>query len=399
MLSYMVYCPQCGHKEQNDLAYKCPECGGVYDVRYRLDSAARLCDDTKPGLFRYEAMLPMLEGMECASLGEAGTPLIQSLRAGGEIGIPRLYFKNETVNPSGSFKDRALALAVNRAKALGMETVIAASAGNGSASAATYAARLGMKAVAVAPGDIPAPKMSQALALGAKAFKVPGEFSRSFAVAREAAEEHGLYNVTTTYINPYAREGYKTAAYELYEQMEELPDWVAVPIGVGPLLAGMLKGFEDLRERGLTKKIPRMIGVQTERYAPVATAFLNGVPAGEWHGTQPSIASGINDTLAGYADEGDYTVGCIKKSRGTAVIVAEENLARSVLMLASREGIYAEPAGAIGLWGVKQLAESGVIGPGETVVVMVTGHGLKNPVAQTAEAPVVETGGQLVERL
>jgi len=399
MLEYHVVCPRCGQKEKNELAYKCPKCGGVYDVRYMLDNTAALRDDTQEGVFKYQSLLPMIDGMQSVSLGEAGTPLVKSLRAGTEIGIPNLYFKNETVNPSGSFKDRALAVAIARAQALDMQAVIVASAGNGSASACTYAARTGMKAVAVVPESAPDAKISQAQTLGAQVFKVPGNFSNSFAISLEATEQYGLYNVTTTYLNPYAREGYKTAAYELYEQMEELPDWVAIPIGAGPFLAGLGKGFEDLRRMGLTKKIPRLICVQTERYAPIATAFFEGRAVQEWHKSEPTIASGINDALVGYADEGDYTIDCIRQSNGTAVIVSEEDLTKSVVMLASQEGIYAEPAGAVGLYGVKKLAEEGVIGQDESVVVMVTGHGLKNPVTLAKQMPVIETSKQLMEYL
>lgn len=400
-MDYGVRCVSCAYQGREETAYKCPVCGGVLEVYYELTGNERFHDDEMPGIFAYHRLLPMLPGMPFASLGEGGTPILKSVAIGRKLGLDRLYFKNDACNPTGSFKDRALALAVNRAKAQGKRDIIVASAGNGSAAAAAYAARLQMRLVALVPESAPASKISQAVTYGARVFKVPGNYSNSFHIAAEAAKRHGFYNVTTTYLNPYAREGFKTVAYELAGEKIPPIDWVVIPIGAGPLLAGMLKGFRDLVKLGLLAKIPRLACVQAERCAPISTAFLAGERVREWDVKQPTIASGIDDALAGYSDEGDYTIRCIRESGGTATTVTENELYESVEMLGRMEGIYAEPAGAVGVCGIRRLLGEQVIHPADTVVSIITGHGLKNPIYAKKEfqAPVVETCEQLLKLL
>ncbi len=388
MKEYFLKCIHCGFIINDDLAYKCPACGHVLEVHYNITPELLELDDKEKGIFRYRKLLPELPGMSMISLQEGDTPVYHTEALGNMMGLPQLFAKHEGLNPSGSFKDRAMALALNRANTLGKKKILLASAGNAGASASAYAARLGMKAVAVIPMKAPESKILQALAYGARVVKVPGDYSLSFRIARELALRYDFYNVTTTYLNPYLVEGYKTAAYEIAEQMPKLPDWIFVPIGAGPFLAGIGKGFLDLYRAGKIDKLPRLAGVQAENCAPIETAYRYNQKVKGLEKHPFSIASGIDDAMMDYEDEGDVTIAWVKKTGGTVIAVSEEELVNSVLQLAKHEGIYAEPAAASGVAAAKRLLQEEKIKASDTVLLMLTGHGLKNPIANVGSGSV-----------
>ena len=371
-MKYQLKCVRCGALIEREPAYLCPACGGILDVQYPGNAQPPEPDAKRKGVFRYAAWLPV-EGDEIPSLGEGSTPMVRSVRLGKAHGVKNLFFKLESANPSASFKDRGIAVGLACAKRFGVEKVIIASSGNASASAAAYAARSEIPMVAMVPEKTPANKVAQAVLHGAKIMRVRGKYSDAYALCRQMAEKYGWFNLSTTFINPYAREGYKTIGYEIYEDLGKVPDWIVCPTGAGPILAAIYKAFAELG-----KGIPKLVCVQAANCGPIAQAFVNGaekVQACEH--PKDTLASGINDSLNGYSQDGDCTLDCVRKSVGTAVLLDEDEILESVYLLGS-EGIDAEPAAAVGAKAVDKLCQAGTIGKNESVVVVVTGHGLKN---------------------
>jgi len=388
---YELTCGRCGRAARREPAYKCPECGGILEFKYERAPRALAEGAPAEGVFRFADLLPV-EGGAHVTLHEGGTPLVPSARIAREAGLSRLFFKLEGSNPSASFKDRGIAVAVDCARRFGLNRAIIASSGNAGASAAAYAARAGIELTAVVPESTPPGKVLQAASHGAKLIRVRGGYSNSYAVCRALAERHGLFNLTTTFVNPYATEGYKTLGYELFLQLGRAPDWVVLPVGAGPILAATHRAFRDLARMGVIDRVPRLACVQAERCGPISAAFLeNAASVAACADAKPTLATGIDDALRGYEDDGDYTLGCIRESGGAAALLDEAEIAASVRMLAS-EGICAEPAAAVGAMALSKLTGSGAIRPEDSVVVVVTGHGLKNPLPPGgAEAPVVST--------
>lgn len=388
-MRYSMTCWKCGAIAAGEPAYKCPQCGNILVFHYGFQPGDYRITPERAGIFRFSSVLPVLEeDADQVSMGEGNTPMIPSIRMRNAFGGSDVKFKLESMNPTASFKDRGLAVAMSSARRLGIRQMIIASSGNASASAAAYAARCGAELVAVVPETTPANKVTQAVTHGSRVVKVPGVFSDCYAFCRKMAEERGWFDMTTTFINPYIREGYKTIGYEIYEQLgRKAPDWIVLPTGAGPILAAVYQAFQELKELGETLKTPKLVCVQASACGPIAGAFLAGErkvhPCEE---PKPTLASGINDSLNGYADDGDYTLMCIRASGGTAVLLSEEEIYASVLTLAG-EGIYAEPAGAVSAAAIQKLSADGVIAPGETVVGVVTGHGLKNPLGIHAKEP------------
>ena len=371
-MNYQLKCVRCGAVAEKEPAYLCPDCGGILDIQYPGNEEAPHPDKKYGGVFRYAKWLPV-EGDELPTLGEGSTPMVPSARLGKKLGLKNLFFKLEGVNPSASFKDRGIAVGVACAKRFGVEQMIIASSGNASASAAAYSARTGIPMVALVPELTPANKVAQVALHGAKIMRAKGKFSDVYALCRRMAEKHGLFDLTTTFINPYAREGYKTIGYEIFEDLGRVPDWIVCPTGAGPILAAIYKAFEELGQG-----MPKLACVQSANCGPIAQAFIEGAEkVTACVNPKDTLASGINDALNGYAQDGDFTLECFRKSNGTAVLLNEEEIAEAVLMLA-QEGIPAEPAASVGAKAVEKLCEAGLIKPEDCVAVVVTGHGLKN---------------------
>lgn len=329
-------------------------------------------------MWDYIDFLPVEERNNVVSLGESISPLLEAKNLEKQLGLDNLYIKDYARNTTGSFKDRPNSVGISKAKEFGIDTIVIASSGNASSSAAAYAAKGNMRCIVFVPESTPKEKLVQARVYQAEVFKVKGHYSNAFRLAMEATSKYGWYNVTTTYLNPYTVEGNKVVAYELFEQIG-VPDFIFVPIGAGPLLYGTLKGFKELKMMGKIEKYPKMVGVQAARCSPIVEAFeKNQREVKGWTKEIPTIASGINDPLIGYENDGSLTLEAIYQSKGYGVKLQEEAILESIHSLAKEEGIFAEPAGAVGLGGVKQLVEKGVIKPADKVVVLVTGHGLKN---------------------
>ncbi|MCW4019786.1 MAG: threonine synthase [Candidatus Bathyarchaeota archaeon] len=390
-------CGCCGREYPQSIVYKCKKCGGILDVHYDYDRLVERMDAlfarSEQGVWKYRELLPIVDYEKIVSLKEGGTPLLKCDRLGKEWGLKNLYVKDETRNPTGSFKDRPTTVSVTKAVEFGIKTLTVASSGNAGVSASAYGAKAGINRVVFVPEKTPPAKLSQIIAYGAKVVAVEGAYSNSFKMARLASEERDWFNVTSTYNNPYATEGDKTVAYETYEQLNaSCPDWVFIPIGSGPLLAGTYKGFDDLHKLSRISNLPRMVGVQSEGCAAIVRAFESGEACVEAWGEPETFASGIADPLQGYPEDGTFTLSTIRKSNGCAVACSDREILEAILQLARSEAIFAEPAGAAPIAGLKKLIDEGKIDRNDVVVCAITGHGLKEPDAvleRSVKPPVI----------
>ena len=359
----------------------CRSCGGVLLARYRLDEASATLTpealrDRPPNQWRYSEVLPGSE--EPVSLGEGMTPLIEARRLGAALGIERLYVKDESLNPTGSFKARGMSAAVTMARRLGAERLALPSAGNAGGAAAAYGALAGLPVDVFLPADTPWPFRLEAAAYGARIHLVEGDIADCGHEVRSRGQREGWFDLSTLR-EPYRLEGKKTMGYELAEQFGwELPEVVVYPTGGGTGLVGMWKAFGELEGLGLlrSKARPKMVSVQAAGCAPIVRAFESGLAqAARW--PDPSTyASGLRVPSA----VGDRLIlQALRESRGTALAVADEEMAEGQLVMARREGIFGAPEGGAAVAAVQRLAQRDRIRADDRVVVFNTGSGLKYP--------------------
>jgi len=361
---------------------------GRLDVVYDYDRVSErfdrrgLASRNSRDIWRYEELLPVSSGY-AVKLGEGGTPLIHAHRLGEKLGMKHLYLKDDTRNPTASFKDRAMAVGSAKAVELKKDDVAIASSGNAAASLAAYSAVAGMKCHAFVPPDASAGKIAQLLLYGASITRCEqvkeGEDATVQAMLA-AVDSFGYYPCPSFGpFNPYQVEGPKTIMYELYEQMAwETLDAVLVPTGSGCLLTGIWKGLRDLRELDLIKAFPRIIAVQPAGNQALVKAIQRGTPFEDII-PQPYPASVAGGLLDPYPWDGDSAMTGVSKTHGTGVSVGDRDIIRSVRELAANEGIFAEPSGAVGLAGLEKLLSNDGVGKDERVVILVTGSGLKEP--------------------
>jgi threonine synthase len=378
-------CTNCGREYEPPLGYRCERCGSPLTLVYeseRAPAGGARWDGAGEGLWRWHAALPDVAPANRVSLGEGDTPLVHARRIGAAHGLDGVFVKSEGVNPTGSFKDRPTAVGVSTALELGMSTVVASSTGNAGASLAAYAARAGLRAVVVASATSPDAKVAPIVSHGAQVVRIGGSVSHAAELAHTAALRWGWLNVTSTFLNPYTVEGNKTVAYELAAQLGRAPDYVVVPVGVGPLLVGIHRGFRELQRWGIVDRVPRMVAVQAARCAPIARAFERGEDVvGAWHGPYDTVAGGIADPLHGYERDATFALRVVRASGGVVLACSEREIVAATLALAEDEGIFSEPTGAAAIAALAQLRERCATGPDTCVVCLATGHGLKDPAA------------------
>lgn len=316
-------------------------------------------------LKQYASYLPVNENTPDVSLMEGNTPLIPLLNISKQLGI-QLYGKYEGANPTGSFKDRGMVMAVAKAKEEGSEAIICASTGNTSASAAAYAARLGMKCIIVIPeGKIAHGKLAQAVAYGAEIISIEGNFDDALKAVRNIAAEEPITLVNS--VNPYRIEGQKTAAFEICDQLQNAPDVLAIPVGNAGNITAYWKGFcEYEKEKGYKK--PRIHGFEAEGAAAIVKGHVIEEPE--------TIATAIR---IGNPASWSYAVEAAEQSRGEIDMVSDEEILHAYRLLAKTEGVFAEPGSNASLAGVIKHVQSGKIKQGEIVVAVLTGNGLKDP--------------------
>jgi threonine synthase len=329
-------------------------------------------------VWRWREVLPIAEYEEPLTLGEGGTPLLASRAIGPSLGHDRLLFKDESTNPTGSFKARGLAVAVHRARALGAERLAIPSAGNAGAAAAAYCARAGIACTVAMPESTPPPIVVEARAYGARVELVPGSIADAGAWVRQRAVAERWFDLSTLR-EPYRIEGKKTMGYELAEALGwSLPDAIVYPTGGGTGLVGMWKAFDEMEALGwVGRERPRMIVVQAEGCAPIVRAFLTGAARAAPVAEPETVASGLRVPSAIGAV---LMLQIVRASGGAAVAVTDNALLEGAGRLAREEGILAGPEAGATVAALSILIQGGAIDPAERVVCTVTGGGLKYPV-------------------
>jgi threonine synthase len=374
-------CTLCGAEyDPEQVVYTCPEhegVAGILEVVYDYDEVRERFDADLDGAIRsqwkYEAFLPVDDGAEVVSLGEGGTDLFDAPNLSEALGVDVLV-KDDGRNPTGCFKDRASSIAVTKAKHAGREVVTCASTGNAAASLAGYSARAGLDCRIFVPGDAPAGKLAQPLVYGADVLAVEGSYDEAYDLSVEVTENYGWYNRNAA-INPFQVEGKRTVGHELAEQSVvrgEIPDWIVFSMGDGCTIAGAWKGFREFHELGYVEGTPKMLGVQSEGASAIHDAFHG-------HEDAEAVAETVADSIAvGRPRNTVKACRALEESGGTSVLVPDAEILEAEALLGRTEGIYAEPAGAAPVAGVRRALADGVIDPDETVVVAVTGFGLKD---------------------
>jgi len=355
-------------------------CGAPLLARYDLDAARRWSRDTlagrEPNMWRYREMLPLFDGEVPVTLGEGFTPLFHARSLGATLGLDRLYIKDESLNPTNSFKARGQSAAITRAKYLGATTIALPTAGNAGNAAAAYSAAAGLACEVFIPKDAKRPFIDECRLYGANVTLVDGLITDAGRVAAERGKPLGWYDVSTLK-EPYRIEGKKTMAYELAEQMDwQWPDWIVYPTGGGTGMVGMWKAFEEIERIGWMKpaKRPRMVSVQAENCAPIVRAFKQGTEKAEpWAGAS-TLADGLRVPRA----IGDFLIlRAVRQSGGTAVAVSDEAMVDGMLAIGKHAGVSAAPEGGAAWVAIQQLVADGAIQPTESVVLFNTGGALK----------------------
>ncbi|ANM32028.1 threonine synthase [Acidobacteria bacterium Mor1] len=357
----------------------CDRCGGVLLARYRLDEASRTLSpatirNRNPNLWRYAEVLPGSD--DPVSLGEGMTPLLRAGFLAEDLGLPHLYIKDESRNPTGSFKARGMTTAVTMARQLGARRVALPSAGNAGGAAAAYAAAAGLGVDLFLPIETPEPFRLEAVVHGARVHLLEGDIAECGAYMRTLDED---WWDLSTLREPYRLEGKKTMGYELAEQFGwDLPEVVIYPTGGGTGLVGMWKAFEEMEQLELISpgRRPRMVVVQAEGCAPIVRAFDEDKPKARAWEDPVTYASGLRVPAA----IGDRLIlRAVRESGGTALAVSDAQMAEEQLVMSRTEGIFAAPEGGATLAAARRLVESGFIRPEDRVVLFNTGTGLKYP--------------------
>jgi len=413
-------CSLCGTEyAPGEVTYTCPKDGGNLDVALDYDAIKSkyqpedILSRTDPSLWRYRPLLPvtMPEGDSTPLHAVGGTPVFKLTSLAEKLGLQNLWLKDESKNPTASFKDRASAIVVARAQEIGAEVIVTASTGNAGAALAGMSAAVGQRAIIFAPKSAPQAKVAQLLIFGAKVILVDGTYDDAFDLTIKASNEFGWYCRNTGY-NPFTAEGKKTAAFEIWEwwkgahreyhkefgdELNHRPLTVFVSVGDGNIISGIHKGFKDLHQLGWMPRMPRIIGVQAEGSAAVAKAFHANTET-----ITPVSAKTIADSISvDLPRDGVRAVRAAKETDGTYITVSDAEILKAITELGG-VGIFAEPAGAAAYAGLVRGASLGVVRGEDPVLVLNTGSGLKD--AQTAmqavhPAPIIEPTLEALKKL
>lgn len=410
MAKFIGYqCSICGKEyEPGEVTYTCPEDNGNLDVildyqELKKKTTTELINKNESSLWRYFPLLPVSDLIgEGTTIRSAGwTPTFSPPQLKKELGVNQLWIKDESSNPTASFKDRASAILVARAKEIGVEVIVTASTGNAGAALAGMAAAVEQESVIFAPETAPPAKIAQLLIYGAQVILVNDNYDAAYKLSLEATEEFGWYNRNTGY-NPFTAEGKKTAAYEIWEQVLlsnqlDKPLCVFVSVGDGNIISGIHKGFKDLNKIGQIKQLPRIFGCQSTGSAAIYNAYKSG---------KEEIIAVSADTLAdsisvNLPSDGLRALRAATQTDGAYIVVEDQAILAAIADL-GKVGIFAEPAGATSLAGLKQALLDGLVGEDDPILVLNTGSGLKDVKAAmqaAGEAPVISPVLEEVKKL
>lgn len=372
-------CVRCGrtYEAKPDLT-NC-ECGGILDIVYDYDyiksvlTKEKLAARKNYTMWRYRELLPVEETTPDTPLRVGWSPLYEAGRLAEQLGLGKLWIKDDGINPTASLKDRASAMAVAKAGEAGAKVIACSSTGNAASSLAGNAAAAGFETYIFVPSRAPKGKVAQLMTFGAHVISVQGSYEDTFELSKQAIDRWGWYNRNAA-INPYLSEGKKTVTLEIMEQLHwQVPDYIALSVGDGCTIAGAWKGLKDLCAAGFIDRLPRLISVQAEGCCPLNRAIQTGEP---W---RPMEENTLADSIAvGVPRNADKALAAIRESWGLAVIVSDEEILDAMRLLGRTQGIFGEPAGVTGTAGIKKALELGLIDPDSTVVSVVTGNGLKD---------------------
>jgi threonine synthase len=390
-------CVICEKVHGTEALYTCPSCGpeGILDVLYdynRVQNTFRpeTLDARPYDIRRYKELLPIQSAEQLPATKIGWTPIIEAVQLAKLVGVTCLYLKDEGRNPTASFKDRASAIGVAKAKELGFSNIACASTGNAASSLAGAAAAVGLHSTIFVPENAPEPKVMQLLIFGARVVRVkkPASgitaYEAAYDLCTKACERYGWYNRNCA-INAYLVEGKKTAGLEIAEQMRfDLPDWVVVSVGDGCTIAGVGKGLAEMQQLGLIDKQPKLLGVQAEGAAPIAKTFFVG---GE---LVPDRGESLAESIAVSKPRNwRKAIKAIRDSQGTMITVSDEEILQAQSLTARLGGVFGEPAGVAGIAGLKKAVATGVIPKSATALAVITGSGLKDiqAVRRTVKMP------------
>ena len=373
-------CRECARAYPAEAQHVCEYCFGPLEVAYDYDAiraaTSRARVEAGPrNIWRYQDLLPAADPGQ-VDMGAGCTPLVRADRLAAELGLGELWIKNDTLNPTGSFKDRVVSVALSKARELGFKVAACASTGNLANSVAAHAARAGMQSYVFIPHDLEQGKVVTTAVYGGNLIAVEGNYDDVNRLCAELAGEHPSWAFVNVNVRPYYAEGSKTLAFEVAEALGwQAPDHVVVPIASGSQLTKIDKGFQELHQVGLLDEEPatRISGAQAEGCSPVATAFAEGHDF-----VRPVKPSTIAKSLAiGNPADGPYALESVRRSGGAIGSVTDDEVIEGMRLLARTEGIFAETAGGVTIATLAKLAAQGVVRADERVVVYVTGLGLK----------------------
>ena len=372
-------CVKCGKLYEATPNLTNCSCGGILDIVYDYDyikanlTKEKLAARRDNSMWRYRELLPVEEDTPNTPLRVGWSPLYEADRLAKQMGIKKLYVKDDGINPTASLKDRASAMAVAKAREAGAEVIACSSTGNAASSLAGNAAAAGLKTYIFVPSRAPKGKVAQLMTFGATVISVQGSYEDTFELSKAAIDRWGWYNRNAA-INPYLSEGKKTVALEIMEQLNwEVPDYIAISVGDGCTIAGLWKGLKDLYAIGFIDRLPRLISAQAAGCCPLNRAIAENQP---WH---PMEENTLADSIAvGVPRNADKALAAIRESNGLVVNVTDEEIMAAQKLLGRRCGVFGEPAGVTGAAGLKKLCEEGKVEKDATVVSVVTGNGLKD---------------------
>ena len=372
-----LQCRECKKEYTPTFRYICEECFGPLDVRYDFPQVTKNTFANREHTYwRYHELLPIESKSNIVSIGAGLTPLIKADKLGERLGLNNLYIKNDSVNPTFSFKDRPAGVAVSKAKEFGLSAVGCASTGNLASATAAHAAKGGFPCYIFAPSDIEHAKITQALSYGANFIAVDGTYDDANRIAAQIGDSKGI-GIVNINMRSYYVEGSKTLAFEVAEQLDwKVPDHLVVPVGSGAMLNAICKGFEELEELSLLNKVSNMhmIAAQPHGCAPVVDAFKNN----KTEVTPVENPDTIAKSLAiGDPGDGQYVLKRLKQYNGYAEESSNREILDAILLLARTEGIFTEPAGGVAVSVLKKMVEAGKIDKNDSVICYVTGNGLK----------------------